>query len=495
MLLTLLGGLGATEVTGVSDVRGTVIRLFSPEGTLEVQVDDPGVSVRIDGSDVVITGAGAKEIRLRPGPHTVEARKDGKVVSRELVSVTKDGRQVVKVSRETPPGGTQAAPATGAPDATQVAARAADAAAWERSASALPAVERAKAVALRLEELNPGFDGHITPTIANGVVTGLELNIDRITDISPIRVFTGLTSLTCHGSDAFKGQFVDGVRSTGYEQGRVSIKSVGKSHFVDLSSLRGLPLTSLSCVNCNVFDLTPLKGMKLKSLHVGSTLVFDLGPLKGMPLDDLDFSYTKVSDIAPLEGMKLTRVCFELTDVSDLTPLKGMALTRLAVGRKVTDLTPLTGMPLEELSCFEAGVTDLSPLRGMPLSLLNCDHTSVADLSPLGGMPLSVLYLGRTKVTDLAPLRGMKLIHVWLHGTNVSDLSPLEGMPLERLQCQGSKVADLTPLKKLPLTWFVCDFRPDRDTTILRAISTLKTINHKPAAEFWREVGAQAEAR
>jgi len=46
MLLLLLGGLGFTEATGVTNVRGTVIRLFSPEGTLVVEVDDPEVSVK-----------------------------------------------------------------------------------------------------------------------------------------------------------------------------------------------------------------------------------------------------------------------------------------------------------------------------------------------------------------------------------------------------------------------------------------------------------------
>src|SRR5262249_24710550 len=79
-LVLLLAGLGLTEATGATDVRGTVIRRFSPDGTLVVEVDDPGVSVTVDGGDVVITGAGAKEIRLRPGQYQVEASKDGKVV-------------------------------------------------------------------------------------------------------------------------------------------------------------------------------------------------------------------------------------------------------------------------------------------------------------------------------------------------------------------------------------------------------------------------------
>jgi hypothetical protein len=99
-LALLCVGLGMSEATGVTDVRGIVIRLFSPAGTLVVEVDDPGVSVAVDGADVVIKGAGAKEIRLKPGQYKVEASKDGKVVRQELVTVTRNGRQVVRVSTE-----------------------------------------------------------------------------------------------------------------------------------------------------------------------------------------------------------------------------------------------------------------------------------------------------------------------------------------------------------------------------------------------------------
>src|SRR5262249_30246266 len=102
-LVVVCAGLGMSEATGVTNVRGTVIRLFSPEGTLVVEVEDPGVSVAVDGGDVVITGAGAKEIGLRPGQYKVEASKDGKVVRQELVTVTRNGRQVVRVSKEAEP--------------------------------------------------------------------------------------------------------------------------------------------------------------------------------------------------------------------------------------------------------------------------------------------------------------------------------------------------------------------------------------------------------
>ena len=103
VLFLLLAGLGLTEATGVTRMLGTVLPLFSPEGTLVVEVDDPGISVSIDGDAMVITGAGVKEIRLKPGEHKIQARKDGKLVQQQLFTITRNGRQVVRVSKEAGP--------------------------------------------------------------------------------------------------------------------------------------------------------------------------------------------------------------------------------------------------------------------------------------------------------------------------------------------------------------------------------------------------------
>ena len=102
VILARFAGLALTDASGLTDFHGTVIRLFSPEGTLVIEVDDPRVSVTIDGSDIVMTGTGAKEIRLQPGIYKVEATKHGKIVSQELVTVQRNGRRVVRVSREPP---------------------------------------------------------------------------------------------------------------------------------------------------------------------------------------------------------------------------------------------------------------------------------------------------------------------------------------------------------------------------------------------------------
>jgi Protein kinase domain len=106
LLLSLIAGLGFTEATGVTSLQATVIRIFTPDGTLVVEVDDPGVKVTIEGDGgLVITGAGPHEVRLRPGSYKIQADKDGKRVplERELVSITKNGREVVRVKLEAPP--------------------------------------------------------------------------------------------------------------------------------------------------------------------------------------------------------------------------------------------------------------------------------------------------------------------------------------------------------------------------------------------------------
>jgi signal transduction histidine kinase len=81
-------------------VVAIVLTFRTPKGTLIVEVDDPAIKVALDGEELKITGAGPQEVRLKPGDYHVTASKDGKPakVSQEIVTITKDGKQVVKVS-------------------------------------------------------------------------------------------------------------------------------------------------------------------------------------------------------------------------------------------------------------------------------------------------------------------------------------------------------------------------------------------------------------
>jgi hypothetical protein len=90
-VLCLLAGIAVVAI---------VLTFKTPKGTLVVEVDDPTIKVGLDGEELKITGAGPQEVRLKPGEHHVTATKDGKPanVSQEIVTITKDGRQVVKVT-------------------------------------------------------------------------------------------------------------------------------------------------------------------------------------------------------------------------------------------------------------------------------------------------------------------------------------------------------------------------------------------------------------
>jgi hypothetical protein len=335
VLLALLAGLGVCEATGVTNVRGTVLRLFAPEST---------------------------------------------------------------------------------PPPTQ----AADDAAWERRVAALPAAEQVEAVAARLKELNPGFDGKVTPTITGDAVTGLQFSSVRVKNIAPVRALTQLTLLKMSGLYGRRGPLTD------------------------LSPLKGMALELLWCDESQVSDLSPLKGMPLRALYCNGTSVSDLSPLAGMPLTNVNCSGTKVKDLSPLQGMKLEIL--------------------MAEGLPVTDLAPLRKMQLTHLGLYMTKVSDLSPLEGMPLTYLNLGRTPVSNLAPLKDMKsLRRLVLDETPVSDLAPLKELPLLILRIHNTRVLDLTPITNMPLQDIHL---------------------DYRANRDAEILRSLKDLERINNQPAADF-----------
>jgi hypothetical protein len=151
---------------------------------------------------------------------------------------------------------------------------------WLKDTQKLPAQKQVEAVAKKLQELNPEFNGKVEHRIENGSVTLLEFRTESVSDISPVRALAKLKTL----------------RFWGVRVGKV----------VDLSPLRGLPLQELMCGNQpNLSDLSPLRGMPLRDLAINFTQVADLSPLQGMPLEKLYCQRTAITDLSPLRGMPL----------------------------------------------------------------------------------------------------------------------------------------------------------------------------------------------
>ena len=66
-----------------------------------------------------------------------------------------------------------------------------------KDVAAKPAEKQLEAVAKKLQELNPRFDGKETHTVENGVVTEFQFASDHVTDISPVRALPQLKKLRC----------------------------------------------------------------------------------------------------------------------------------------------------------------------------------------------------------------------------------------------------------------------------------------------------------
>jgi hypothetical protein len=92
MWVTVLCLLAAAALVAI------VLTFKTPKGTLVVEIDDPAIEVAIAGEELSIKGAGVRELRLRPGDYELTATKDGKVVDQQVVTITKNGKQVVKVT-------------------------------------------------------------------------------------------------------------------------------------------------------------------------------------------------------------------------------------------------------------------------------------------------------------------------------------------------------------------------------------------------------------
>ena len=157
-------------------------------------------------------------------------------------------------------------------------------------------------------------------------------------------------------------------------------------------------------------------------------------------------------DISFLKGLPVTRLALQHIFLQDVSALAGMPLCSLSLtDTQVSDVSPLAGMPLEELDLSQTDVRDLSPLKGMPLKRLCIDQTAVADLSPLRGMALEQLWTGTTQVTDLSPLRGMPIQLLHIDGCpKLTDVSPLlDVQTLEQLWLTRN-VANVQLLRQLP---------------------------------------------
>jgi hypothetical protein len=273
VLLTLLAGLGLSEATGISNVRGKIIRLFSPEGTSPVEEEEPALSALLNGEQLVITGAGVRGIPLKPG-YEMKETKEGELIRQELVIVTKNG---------------DLSPLKGMP------------------------ITHLNCHRSKVSDLSP---------LQGMPLIFLDCSFTDVSDLTPLKGMP-LRELLCQCPQVSDLSPLQGMR--------LDHLDCAGSRVTDLSPLQGMPLRDLHLFGATqVRNLSPLKGMPLEYLNLGRTTVTDLSPLEDMTaLHTLILDSTPVADLSSLKSLPLKSLRILNTKVSDLAPLQGMPLKQL----------------------------------------------------------------------------------------------------------------------------------------------------------------------
>jgi hypothetical protein len=250
--------------------------------------------------------------------------------------------------------------------------------------AALPAAEQVEEVRQELMRRNPGYDGLANFTLQEGTVRGIYVVTNKVTDISPIRVFHSPHVLDLSGFHSNRqgvGQLADltpleGMNLSGLTYLHLAytkISDAGMGRFKDCKELGSLALTDTGVGDAGLKHFKVCK--KLWSLGLEGTKVTDTGLANFKDcknLTNLQLAFTQVGDAGLLHFKdcgNLIHVSLSETRVTDagLANFKGKPLKTLLIDNTgITDLTPLQGMPLEDVRLTPKNITKgLDILRDM----------------------------------------------------------------------------------------------------------------------------------
>lgn len=91
--LVIAGGLGAAVLLAAI----VFLITFGGKYDVKITVEDPAISLKVDGGDVIIDGVGS-QIRLSAGPHQLRMERDGLEAELQEFTVKKDGANAVHVA-------------------------------------------------------------------------------------------------------------------------------------------------------------------------------------------------------------------------------------------------------------------------------------------------------------------------------------------------------------------------------------------------------------
>lgn len=260
-------------------------------------------------------------------------------------------------------------------------------------------------------------------------ITTLQLP-DTVEDLSDLRYFTGLRSLTLQNVSGMDFTVLSQIPSLeNLDLSGCTISSHSLEAIGSLTELKSLKLNT-----CALTDLTSLAALtKLEELDLANNSITDIGVLSLMlELETVSLANNPIGSIAGLATCsQLRSVDISNCSVVSLSSLSGKTQlqTLLAPNNQINDLSDLAGCrSLSVLDVQSNFISDISVLAGLPtLAQFDGDHNQITEIpSFVKNAPLQRFSVNYNQISDLSGLSGlMYLNYVEADYNQIEDLMPL----------------------------------------------------------------------
>lgn len=172
--------------------------------------------------------------------------------------------------------------------------------------------------------------------------------------------------------------------------------------------------------NYQLFDISPLSRLNnLELLALNNTRVSNIDSLSGLTmLRNLDLSSTKITNISSLSGLiNLISLDLSETEIVNINPLSRLVnLINLHLSdTKITNVNALSRLiNLKSLSLNNTFISDIRPLSNLiNLNLLFLNSTNITNIEPLSNLiNLELLHLYHTRITNFDPLSNLSRLRL-----------------------------------------------------------------------------------
>ena len=321
-------------------------------------------------------------------------------------------------------------------------------------------------------------------------LTYLDLMRNLISDISPLKDLTSLTTLIILDNRNISdiSPLFNLTKLTSLNLGRIKPQS-GINFLSSLTKLEHLTLEGTAITDISVMSQLP----NLTHLNISWNPISDISPLKDLTgLVFLDLNGMQINDILVLVENKNISGKIRLSD----NPLNDAALS-IHIPTLKTRGIEIECNVLDNIVTFKDANLEkaIRDALGIPTALLEKedlakltklenegkDGAQIADLTGLEHCNnIEYLKLERHLIVDIKSLSGLtKLNSLSLYDNSVTDINPLENLvSITSLRLEANGLSDIGTLSKLTkLSWLVIDYNLISDITALAGLQNLGYVN------------------